>query len=345
MSLTRTKGQDLHIAIAYNDDRLAYHGTAEELIALQYTVETAQTILQTLQSLGYSAITIGALGNSTERFRQELGRFSPENTFIFNTCDAMAGHSLGAATLVGIIEELGFRHTGASAEVVELCTRKELAKQKLLEHGLPTPAYQVLSAPQGDIQIRYPIIIKPLNEDGSLGIDLQSVVTTPDELYRRAKHVIEQYDQPALLEEFIAGREFAISIWGNETIEILPITEEDYCDIPDRLQRLCTYESKWQPESFYYNNIYVRCPANLAPQDQACLESTARQLYRALGLRDFARVDIRYEQGIPYIIDVNETPDLSIDSGFPRAAAEAGYSYPEMIEHMLGLALRREGWR
>jgi D-alanine-D-alanine ligase len=339
------RGRDLQIAVTYNYESHVYGGDAHDLVSLQYTVETAQNLYQALLSLGYSAVKIAIQDGSLETFQAELTHFSPEHTFVFNNCDAFAGKSLGSATITRLIEDLGFRHTGSTADVIERCTHKAHAKECLLANGLPTPAFQVFDQPEGEISINFPIIVKPLTEDGSLGIDLRSVVTTSEDLFARVQYVIEHYDQPALAEEFIAGREFAVSMWGNDTVKALPITEEDYYRIPDPLKWLLTYESKWLPESPFYQYIYVRCPADMDTAEEVSVLEASISAYRALDLRDFGRVDIRYDHNIPYIIDVNEIPDLSRDSGFPNAALVGGYSYMNMVEHILDLALKREGWR
>jgi D-alanine-D-alanine ligase len=161
----------------------------------------------------------------------------------------------------------------------------------------------------------------------------------------RIAYVIEHYRQAALVEEFIPGRELAVSMWGNKKVEALPISEQDYSLIENPLQHLLTYESKWMPESFYYRNILTCCPAILDPKEEKHVADTALRAYRAVGMRDFGRADIRYHNGIPYVIDINEVPDFSPGAGFSNSATAAGYSYVEMIGHLLELALEREGWQ
>jgi D-alanine-D-alanine ligase len=192
--------------------------------------------------------------------------------------------------------------------------------------------------------LNFPLIVKPATEDASMGIDLTSVVRSVNELYTRVEHVIRCYEQPAMVEEFIPGRELAVAVWGNDSLEVLPIAEEDYSKIPDPLQWLLTYESKWDPASPYYHNIVARCPALLLEAEEQCVHQTVIDTYQAMGLRDFGRVDIRFFDQIPFVIDINELPDPSPESGFWRSAKIGGYSYPEMIEKILTFALKREGW-
>jgi D-alanine-D-alanine ligase len=146
------------------------------------------------------------------------------------------------------------------------------------------------------------------------------------------------------VEEFIGGRELSVSAWGNDTIEVLPIGEHDYSLIENPLNRLLTYEAKWLEDSFFYQNIPTKVPADLSPAEKQLVIETTIRAIRVIGLRDYCRVDYRYDNGIPYIIDINEIPDLTPGAGFPNAVLAAGYSYPDMVEHILRLALEREKW-
>jgi len=336
--------RDVQIALVYNLEDKITVGEPHDLIALQDTINVAQHLYGAITSLGYPAIKI-PVHYSLDELRQQLSPLSTETTFIFNICDGFQGKSNGAVQVINAIEELGFKYTGSSAEVYALCTNKANAKQRLIECGLPTPAFQVFEQPAGEIQISFPAIVKPVAESASLGIDLQSVVNTPEELLARVVYVIERYQQPALAEVFIPGREFAVAMWGNGQVEVLPIAEEDYDRIPDQLERLLTYEAKWISESPFFQNITVRCPAEIPPQVESCVIEICSAAYQAIGLRDFGRIDLRYNDETPKIIDINDNPDLSPISGFPNSAEVGGYSYAEMAERILDFALKREGWR
>jgi D-alanine-D-alanine ligase len=147
-----------------------------------------------------------------------------------------------------------------------------------------------------------------------------------------------------MVEQFIGGRELAVAMWGNEVVEILPIAEDDYSAIPNPLEHVLTYESKWKPESSYFQNIPARVPAALTGKEEQVVHKAAEDSFRATGLRDLGRVDIRFDNGIPYVIDINELPDLSPDAGFWNSARAAGLTYAQMVERILIHALQREGW-
>lgn len=335
--------REFQIAVLYNEEQQTSYGQPQDLIALQYTATVARLLHEALLVRGYQAVKI-AVQDSLESLRENIRGYSADNTFILNNCDGFNGSNSEAVSVLQLIESLGYKHTGSTADTVALCIDKARAKLRLMEYGVPTPAFQVFKHPKGDLRLNFPVIVKPVTEDGSLGIDLSSVVTNPDDLSTRITYVLDQYRQPALVEEFIPGREFAVSLWGNGVVEAMPIAEEDYSWVKDPLQCLITYEAKWLPESPYYQNIIVRCPAELTADEERRVKFTAIQAYKAVGLRDFGRMDMRFFNGIPYILDINELPDLAPDSGFANTASVAGYLYADMVEHIVHLALEREGW-
>lgn len=345
MTEDESHNDDLQIAILYNSETGTVRGEPQDLIALQETENTAKVILDTLTSLGYQTGCVSVKASLGE-LSASLSRYSNQNTFIFNICDGFGGKNFGSVQVVELVESLGFKHTGAAAQVIAQCTDKAQAKEGLIRCNVPTPAYEIFDRPEGETSLTFPIIVKPQTEDASLGIDLTSVVCNQAELLSRVRYVIEQYEQPALVEEFVSGRELSVSLLGNENdIETLPISEDDYGNIENPLQHVLTYEAKWIADSFHYQNIFVHCPAHLEPAAESYIYQTAIDAFHAMGLRDLGRIDMRYDNRVAYVIDINEIPDLAGDSGFCREARLAGYDYAKMIERILDAALKREGWR
>ena len=331
------------VAILYNKDGQVTRGDPQDLLAIQCTITATQNLFKALSSLGYPVIKIPVRGNLKD-LEDKLRSFSPKTTFIFNNCDGFNGNNLGAVQVIRLIERMGFKHTGASADSIELCINKPSCKEKLQRFGVPTPRYQVFEKAEGDFLLEFPVIIKPSVEDASMGIDLCSVVGNREDLFRRVAYVIEEYQQPAMVEQFIGGRELAVAMWGNEIVEILPIAEDDFSAIANPLEHLLTYESKWKPESPYFQNIPSRIPADLTGREEQVVRKVAADSFRAVGLRDLGRVDMRFDNGIPYVIDINELPDLSPDAGFWNSARVTGLTYAQMVERILIHALQREGW-
>ena len=339
---------DSLIAVIYNqEEEPPSKGEAQDLIALQYTTKTATHIYEALCRLGYQAVLVPAR-NDLETFARELSQYSPRNTFVFNVCDGFAGDNFSASLIPRLLDDLGYKYTGPHSDAIRLCTDKARAKQRLVKRGVPTPAYQLfskpMSKPRGGMSLTFPAIVKPVHEDASMGIDEKSVVTNHNELMERVDYVTAAYSQPALVEEYICGREFTVSMWGNGTMEVLPISEHDFSAVDDPLKSLLTYEAKWVEGSFTYNEFRVICPADLNTDEEANIKNVAMNAFRAMGLRDFGRVDLRYRDGVPYVIDINDIPDLSPDAGFARTSGMAGYSYDQMVDRILNLAMHREGW-
>lgn len=332
------------IALIYNQEDELTKGESQDLIAMQYTVKTASHVYDALCRLGYQTVMV-PVKNDLQEFARELGQYSPQNTFVFNICDGFAGDNFSASMIPQLLSDLGYKHTGSTAQAVRLCTDKARSKQRLVKQGVPTPAYQVFKKQARSVKMPLPAIVKPVHEDASIGIDEKAVVTSASELFERVDYVVSEYDQPALVEEFITGREFAVSMWGNGSMDVMPIAEHDFSAVSDPLKSLLTYESKWVEDSFSYNEFKVVCPAPLSPEEEEKVKEAAVGAFRAMGLRDFGRVDIRYRDGVPYVIDINEIPDLSPDAGFARASETAGYSYDQMVDRILTLAMHREGWR
>jgi D-alanine-D-alanine ligase len=336
-------GKSFQVAILFNEDTQITRGDPQDLLAVQYTVTASQHLFDALTGLGYPVTKLAVRGD-LEELEDILCSFPPKDTFIFNNCDAFNGNNLDAVDVIRLIERMGFKHTGAAADSIEMCINKPASKERLIQFGVPTPCYQVFERAEGEFHLEFPVIIKPSVEDASMGIGLDSVVSNRECLFHKIAYIVEKYEQPAIVEQFVCGRELAVAMWGNKTIEILPIAEEDFSWVANPLERLLTYESKWKTDSPYYQNIPARVPAALNRTELQVIKKAAEGSFRALGLRDFGRVDIRFNNGIPYLIDINELPDLSPDAGFWNSARASGITYPHMVERILLHALKREGW-
>lgn len=218
---------------------------------------------------------------------------------------------------------------------------KRRVKRLLERSGLPTPRWRVYDRAEPDGWSCFPAIVKPALEHCSVGVTSEAVVLTPDELRARIAYVLEAFGQPALVEDFVDGRELHVSLWGNGTVEMLPPAEMDFSAFADVRDRLCTYDSKFSPGSLHYDRIELRLPAPLDEGEYARLERTALATYRVLGCRDYARLDIRLRDGVPYVLDVNPNPDISADTSTALAARVAGYSYGALLSRLVGFAATR----
>jgi len=336
-----SNGRDWDILIVYNLETNIKKRNLPDLISLQATQETAFCFYQALLALGYSTELLSVDG-TLDQLKKRLSELNPKKTFIFNLCDGYKEEKSAQACITQLIDSFSFLHSGSSAETIAICTDKSIAKQRLIDFGLPTPDFQVFDHPGGEVVINFPVIVKPLYEDGSVGIFLESVSSNNEEVQKNVKYIIDFLDQPALVEEFIPGREVSVSLWGNEDVQLLPIIEHDYSLIENALEHILTYETKWIPDYYYDQNIVMHCPAELQKKMNMILNELAKSAFHAVGLRDFGRIDFRMNGKIPYILDINEIPDMHPEAGFALSANAAGFNYESMIERILEISLLRQ---
>jgi D-alanine-D-alanine ligase len=218
---------------------------------------------------------------------------------------------------------------------------KPRVKNLLTQNGVPTPRWEVYTSIRTADWKGFPAIVKPAGEHSSIGVDKGAVVLGEDELRARVAYVLEAFHQPALVEDFIDGREFHISVLGDRNVTMLPPAEMDFAAFSDVRDRLCTFDSKFTPASTHYKEIRLQLPAKLAPSEYALLEKTASSAYSVLGCRDYARIDIRLRGGVFYVLDINPNADISCETSIVCAAEAAGYSYGAMLSYLINLAARR----
>ncbi|NLE77628.1 MAG: D-alanine--D-alanine ligase, partial [Chloroflexi bacterium] len=235
------------------------------------------------------------------------------------------------------------RFTGADAEALGRTTHKAVAKRLLRAGGVPTPEWGLCRDPARASalggRLGFPLMVKPVAEDGSLGVAASAVVRDASELEERVVYVLERYGQLALVERFVVGREINVSLW-DATPRVLPPSEVEFLGFADPLDCILSFAAKWQPESHAFGHTPVVCPARVSPALTQRLQATALRAWELVGGRGYGRVDLRVaDDGTPYVLEVNCNPDLSPEAGFFRAAAAAGYGYTDMITTILRLAL------
>jgi D-alanine-D-alanine ligase len=270
-----------------------------------------------------------------------LSSFDPAEHVVLNWCEGVPGIPWSDALVAETLDTLHFAYTGAPADVLRLSQDKFQVKQLLDQNKVPTPRWKLYTSTMCDDWDGFPAIVKPSREHCSFGVTSEAVVLTRDALRQRIDYVLAEFHQPALVEEFIDGRELHISLWGNGVIQMLPPAEMDFAAFNDVRDRLCTFESKFDPHSQHYQQIRLRLPAPLTNLEYARLEETAMAAYRTLGCRDYARLDIRLRDGIFYVLDVNPNADLSPESSTACAAEVAGYTFGAMGSHLINLAALR----
>jgi D-alanine-D-alanine ligase len=305
---------------------------------LKKALEEIETLEKAIRDEGHSVKNV-PLYDSDLALR--LKGFHPSQHIVFNWCEGFPGVPCSEDLVAASLESLGFVYTGSTPQVLALSWDKGKVKHLLRNSGVPTPAWRVYDNLETDGWRTFPAIVKPAREHASSGVTSDAVVLNPEKLKARIAYVLEYFQQPALVEDFIDGREFHVSLWGNSSVEMLPPAEMDFSAFKDVQDRLCTFESKFKPGSRHYDQIKLSLPASLDRKEFAALEQVAQAAYRIMGCRDYARFDIRLREGVFYVLDVNPNPDISSDTSMACAAEVAGYSYGAMLSKMVHLAAHR----
>lgn len=274
-----------------------------------------------------------------------LDDFDPREWLVWNWGEELAGRPWSDAEVADEIEQRGFAYTGASPTLIRFTQDRMRVKRHLQAAALPTLPAIVLSDPETASEwTRFPAIVKGANQHASVGIDGDSVVHTTEQLARRVVHLRQNHGDDALVEPFLDTREFQVAVWGNDSPEALPPAEIVYSMFTDVRDRLYTEEWKTVPASRGYEGVQMPCPAPLdRPDWRARLETVAVRAYQAIGLRDYARFDMRMLGDEPQILDVNVNPDLLTDgrSVFVAAARAQRIEYAEMARKIVEFAAVR----
>jgi D-alanine-D-alanine ligase len=263
---------------------------------------------------------------------------------IFNLTESYAGDDTKDMHLAAYLELLDKRYTGAGPHALYLAQDKALAKKVFHFHDIRTPFFATTYEGRLDHahDIAFPLIVKPLSEDGSIGIDMGSVVNSVKELMERIHYIQEQFDSPALIEEYIEGREIYAAILGHEQPEALPLVELDLSKLPEGVPRIAGTEVKWEKESEAYKRTRSHIAEDLDQETAARLQRTAVAAYQALKLRDYGRIDMRLTaDGNIYVIEANPNPWLSSGAEFAMAARKSGRTYTDLMRDIVDLAMAR----
>lgn len=268
--------------------------------------------------------------------------FNPSEWVVFNMCEGSPTQPFYYARVAQALSRLGYLFTGSDNISLEKTQFKGVIKQLLDQQQIPTPHWGVFDH-AADLKFDiFPAIIKPANEHCSYGISRKSVVMNLDEAQQQAAAMMSQFQrQPVLIEEFLDSDEYNVSVWGNQTPQVLGISTMTYGAFADIHDRLCTFDAKWTPTSEAYQKIPAICPAPISPQLKADIEQVSLAAYIASGCRDYGRVDLRLKNGKPMVLDINPNCDVSSEGGFANAARAAGFTYAQMLEKLVVIALER----
>lgn len=263
---------------------------------------------------------------------------------IFNLTESYAGDDTKDMNIAAYLDLLDCPYTGAGPHAMYLAQDKSLAKKIFAFHGIKTPYFATSYRGKLDHShdIAFPLIVKPTSEDGSIGIDTGSVVGSVKELMERIHYIQEEFDSPALIEEYIEGREIYAAILGNDNPEVLPMVELDLSKLPKGTPKIAGKEVKWEKETEAYKVTKSAPAEDLDEATTKRLSETALSAYQALKLRDYGRIDMRLSRkGEVFVIEANPNPWLASTAEFAMAAKKAGRSYTQLIGEIIDLARAR----
>jgi D-alanine-D-alanine ligase len=338
-------GEKPTITILYDaqedKERDAALGRGEKFPAL-----VSQQIEEVLTKRGYTVKKLAANPPVKKLVRQ----IEDDNSdLIFNVCESLGGEGAEERRIASVLELLDKRFTGSGSLALTLAGDKSLAKKMFEFHHVLSPEFTIVAPghTEGEPNLdKFPLIVKPIATDASIGIDSKSVVDNVSELMDRIFRIHEEFHSPALVEQYIDGREIYMSLLGNPPVVLTPI-EWDLSKLPDGMPRIAGTEAKWEE----WKNPELKAAKELVPEDivadekvMAKLSEAAVGAWKALQIRDYARMDIRLTpDGTPYVLEVNPNPWLDKSAEFAMAARKSkpDMSYGDMIEKIIDLAMSR----
>jgi len=311
--------------------------------------ETIDAVEDALSALG-EVVRLEA----TAEFPQSLRDARPD--IVFNMAEGLTGQNR-EAHVPAICEFYGIPYSGSDPFTLSLCLHKARTKQMLQFYGIPTARFALVenlaetkAVRRGKV-LRYPIFAKPVQEGSSKGITERNYVRDGDELLAVVAQLLEQYEQPVLLEEFLPGAEFTCGVIGNgPNARVLPLVGMNFDALPEGALPIYGFEAKWIWDTPDSPLRIFECPAKVKEPLRESIEQITLRAYRALGCRDWSRIDVRLDsKGLPHIVEVNPLPGIlpnpEDNSCLPKAAAAAGISYDELIQSCVAAAAKRCGVR
>ncbi|HEU5260717.1 MAG TPA: hypothetical protein VFU41_04730 [Gemmatimonadales bacterium] len=304
--------------------------------------EAEYDVARALVARGHDVLMVG-VGEELAPMLERLAKFQPK--LVFNGCEAFRGHARHEYGLAAVLEMHGYRYTGSSPTALLLARNKSLTKKVLAFHGIRVSAFAEFhpgEKPVRPSELRFPLIVKPLLEDASVGIAQASVVEDDEGLVQRVTFIHEKFRQAAIVEELIEGRELYVGLLGNERLQVLPIIEMMFGEADDSEHRIATYKAKWDEDYRKRKKIKNVFAKGLSEDVTAKIADICTTAFHALWLQDYGRVDLRLTHDEVYVLEVNPNPFIAYEHEMANAAEKAGMSYEDFIQRIVDEALTRD---
>ena len=309
-----------------------------------YVWKTEYDVSTTLRASGHE---VRLLGVQTELspIRDAVEEWKPD--IVFNLLEEFHGESLYAQNVVGLLELLRVPYTGCNPRGMMLARGKDLSKKLLKYHRVPAPAFAVF--PIGKKvrrpgRLKFPLIVKSLWEDASLGIAQASIVDTDEKLAERVAFIHKRLNTPAIAEQFIDGREIYVGVVGNDRLQVLPVWELSFSNLADGAHAIATEKVKHDPIYQEKRGILQGPAQDLPPSVVTKIRTLAKRISHTLELDGYCRIDFRLsKENVPYFIEANPNPEIAASQEFAQAALHAGTSYADLLNKIVQLGMKRAG--
>ena len=302
--------------------------------------KTEANVLAALRELGHTTEHL-AIFDNLDLLQQKLTVFEPD--VIFNLADQFKNNRAFDQHIVSFLAMRGVPFTGCGSTGLTLCKHKAISKKILSYHRIHTAAFTTIARGKRIARpkhLRFPILVKPLKEEASLGISQASFVETDEQFKERVQFIHEKFDNDVIAEEYIEGRELYVSIMGNHRLQVFPIRELVFKEVPPDEPKIATYKAKWDEEYRKRWGLQNQFAEGLDPAVVANIERVCKRIYHLLTIDGYARLDLRLTpKNEVYFIEANPNPILAADEDFAESAMKAGLTYPQLIDRIIGLGL------
>ena len=304
--------------------------------------KTEYDVVSTLRASGHEVRPLG-VQHELRPIREAVEEWKPH--VVFNLLEQFHGETAYDQNVASYLELLRVPYTGCNPRGLMLARGKDLSKKLLTYHRIPVPAFAVfpmrrkIRRPK---RLGFPLIVKSLSEDASVGIAQASVVDSDEKLAERVAFIHERIGTHAIAEQYIDGREIYVGVMGNERLQVLPIWELDFGKLAQGSSRIATLRVKHDPEYQERRGILQGPAENLSPELRARINRFAKRICRTLQIDGYARIDFRLgADGVPYFLEANPNPEIARSQEFAEAAEHVGIDYPSLLERLLRLAIGR----
>lgn len=314
---------------------------SEEFLTEDWKTET--NVLGALRELGHTTEYL-AIFDNLDLLRQKLESFQPD--VIFNLADQFKNNRAFDQNIVSFLEMYGVPFTGCGSTGLTLCKHKGISKKILSYHRIHTPAFVIIARGKRIARppkLHFPILVKPLKEEASLGISQASFVSNDEQFKERVQFIHDKYANDVIAEEYIHGRELYVSLMGDLRLQEFPIRELVFKEVPPDEPKIATFKAKWDDEYRERWGLKNQFAEDLDSAVARNIQQTCKRIYRLLTLDGYARMDLRLTANNEvYFIEANPNPILAADEDFALSAAKAGVPYPQLIDRIARHGLRAE---